>query len=150
MRERSSGWGSVNSEYALLEAWVEWPLASKSRGLLPKDDRGPEGRPNDLCIAGTPALLRSREERVPSSIASSCYADGEVVTPDNFWCTARLLRADSNAADGADIHVVFTTSCNQYQRWQAEMIAHTGGRSRPNAPSPCLCAYVARRRAPRH
>ena len=71
MRERSSGWGSVNSEYDLLEAWVEWPLASKSReALLPKDDRGPEGRPNDLCIAGTPALLRSREEHVPSSSAS--------------------------------------------------------------------------------
>ena len=76
MRERSSGWGSVNSEYALLEARVEWPLASKSRALLPKDDRGPEGRPNDLCIAGTPALLRSREERMPSSTAPSrktCY-----------------------------------------------------------------------------
>ena len=89
MRERSSGWGSVNSEYALLEARVEWPLASKSRVLLPKDDRGPEGRPNDLCIAGTPALLRSREERVPSSIA----VENELVTRDgrnNFCVRARL------------------------------------------------------------
>ena len=42
------------------------------------------------------------------------------------WPKVRPNARRRGAADGADIHVVFTTSCNQYQRWQAEMVAHTG------------------------
>ena len=72
------------------------------------------------------ASARSAQAQAAAPVARQASTAAPKPATPKVWPEVRPNARRRGAADGADIHVVFTTSCNQYQRWQAEMVAHTG------------------------